>query len=961
MSIVTYLDESDPDLHLTCLEIIQPLIPTQWPEFANRLPQIESLSENTSFEGSRLAALIASKIHYELNSYDDAVTFALKARDLFDPSEDSLYSQTIVAECVQKWISQCQEAVDSQSSATCDELSINADLLSIVNNSFESAFNHPSDFSICSNAIGIALDGRSISYLQHVLEVADPSIKGKLLEFTLDMSEHVSNSIFRIQVLRIIADLHITHVAENGTSDISAYFSAARCAFILGDSALMSVLLQLSLDNPLTGFQLCIDLAETATPQFISLLLTEVSDPIQRSILSSFPITKNRLKFLHSRCAADMELMRAVRDSFEPRNSQLLSSAFITNAFMHSGTTVDTFLRRNLEWMSGATFYSKFVASAGLGAVHYSHREKGRNVLNKFLPSEVITSKVDDPYALGGGCFGLGLVYSEKGAGSAEIVNYLQQTLKQVLALPDQLSFHEPLIHGASLGLGLASWGSGDTILSDSSSCHVTLELLKSILFTDLTVGCEAASLSLGLLAVGTINQSQELLELLLTISQDTKKPRVARNAVLAIALMSIGTEDQSNVVIRPLLESTDAVVRYGAVYALGCSYCATSNAQALSTLLSIASTDTNDDVRRASVTMIGLVLVKKPKDVLSVVSLSSRSHSPHLRYGAAMAVGIAFAATGDVDAINLLYDLSRDSVDFVRQGAFIALGLVLQTTSLMSTPKHSAIRKSIIEILGSKFEDDLVKSGCMIALGLMDCGGRNSFFSLVSPQGSGIFSGTLMAEKVVGLVVFLQHWFWLPYALFYPLCNVPAGFIGVLPNENLEVPAFDLLVDGKPSSFDYPPKYQPPKKKTVSRAAAAVLSVSTKERVRQARLAKERQRERMEEGLTYEDPLEKAKERAAEQEELSKMKPEKEEPNSYTVANPCRCTLGQVNLIDVVDDCRFKPVLKSKKIGCVVLIDESPEEPFEPASFVRKEEEGGSTPPQPPAPALDTPQAMRQ
>lgn len=37
---------------------------------------------------------------------------------------------------------------------------------------------------------------------------------------------------------------------------------------------------------------------------------------------------------------------------------------------MHCGTTSDTFLRNNLEWLSRATNWAKFTATASLGVIH---------------------------------------------------------------------------------------------------------------------------------------------------------------------------------------------------------------------------------------------------------------------------------------------------------------------------------------------------------------------------------------------------------------------------------------------------------------------------------------------------------------------------------------------------------------------------------------------------------------
>lgn len=56
------------------------------------------------------------------------------------------------------------------------------------------------------------------------------------------------------------------------------------------------------------------------------------------------------------------------------------------------------------------------------------------------------------------------------------------------------------------------------------------------------------------------------------------------------------------------------------------------------------------------------------------IVSLLSESFNPHVRYGAALAVGISCAGTGLSEAISLLEPLTSDVVDFLRQGALIAV-----------------------------------------------------------------------------------------------------------------------------------------------------------------------------------------------------------------------------------------------------------------------------------------------
>lgn len=55
------------------------------------------------------------------------------------------------------------------------------------------------------------------------------------------------------------------------------------------------------------------------------------------------------------------------------RNSVCHSAIIFANALMHKGTTVDAFLRENLEWLSRATNWAKFSATAGLGVIHSGH------------------------------------------------------------------------------------------------------------------------------------------------------------------------------------------------------------------------------------------------------------------------------------------------------------------------------------------------------------------------------------------------------------------------------------------------------------------------------------------------------------------------------------------------------------------------------------------------------------
>ena len=73
-----------------------------------------------------------------------------------------------------------------------------------------------------------------------------------------------------------------------------------------------------------------------------------------------------------------------------------------------------------------------------------------------------------------------------------------------------------------------------------------------------------------------------------------------------------------------------------------------------------------------------------------SVVSLLAESYNPHVRYGAAMALGIACAGSGLKEALNLLEPMANDTVNYVRQGALIASAMILVQHNEHTAPKVS-------------------------------------------------------------------------------------------------------------------------------------------------------------------------------------------------------------------------------------------------------------------------------
>lgn len=140
------------------------------------------------------------------------------------------------------------------------------------------------------------------------------------------------------------------------------------------------------------------------------------------------------------------------------------------------------------------------------------------------------------------------------------------------------------------------------------------------------------------------------------------------RGLGLGIALVVYGREEEADTLIEQMGMDQDPIIRYGGMYAIGMAYRGTANNNAIRRLLHYAVSDVSDDVRRAAVLALGFVLCGEPEQMPRIVGLLAESYNPHVRYGAAMAVGIACAGTALRNAVDMLEPLLSDAVDFVRQ-----------------------------------------------------------------------------------------------------------------------------------------------------------------------------------------------------------------------------------------------------------------------------------------------------
>jgi len=536
------------------------------------------------------------------------------------------------------------------------------------------------------------------------------------------------------------------------------------------------------------------------------------------SILDGIKSIQLNLEFLYRNNQVDMAILNKVRDSLEARNSIFHTAVTLCNAFMHAGTTHDKFFRENLEWLGKAVNWSKFTATAALGVIHRGNLSQGQKLLQPYLPKEHIAGVggSGSVYSQGGSLYAYGLIFANHGGMAVDLIrDHFKKATEEVVQ------------HGGALGLGVAGMATGDEGIYED---------LRGVLYTDSALNGEAVGLAMGLVMLGTGNL--KALEDMIQYAHDTQHEKIVRGLAMGMALIMYGRQEAADELINGLLGDPDPTLRYGGIMTIALAYCGSSSNKAVRKLLHVAVSDVNDDVRRVAVLSLGFILFRKHKSVPRMVELLSESYNPHVRYGAAMALGISCAGTGLDEAIDLLEPMLKDSTDFVRQGALISLAMVLVQQNEAMNPRVTSLRKAMMKMLGDRHEDAMAKFGCAVALGIIDAGGRNCTISLQTQ------TGNLNMPGIVGAAVFCQYWYWFPLTHFLSLSFTPTSVIGV--DQKLEVPEFKFHSNTRPSLFDYPPMQEVKAEEAPEKVKTAVLSTTAQAKRRAQRREKQARRESM-------------------------------------------------------------------------------------------------------------------
>ena len=369
---------------------------------------------------------------------NDALNYALCAGSLFDVTETTDFVQTLLAKAIDAYIEQRSDA------KTDDVDETDKRLVAIVERMFERCY----DDGQFTQAIGVALETRRLDKLQESILKSGDVVES--LDYATKVCQTlVTSREFRQSVLRVLVKMYETTEGVEPN-----YLNMCQCLMFLDDAdGVANVLTKLvngSDDEQLLSFQIAFSLCENEIQPFLNKVIAKLapaaaetpapanedgmdddtktedvkledttsSNPskLLRSVLSGALPVNLHLEFLFSHNASDLLLLKQIRAAVESRNSVCHTATVLCNALMHAGTTVDTFLRENLDWLSRATNWARFSATAGMGVIHRGQLNEGRQLMGPFLPREGGGGgQRPSPYTEGGALYALGLIHANHG------------------------------------------------------------------------------------------------------------------------------------------------------------------------------------------------------------------------------------------------------------------------------------------------------------------------------------------------------------------------------------------------------------------------------------------------------------------------------------------------------------------------------------------------------------------
>ena len=245
------LVEQDDSLKSYALQSLNNVVDQLWAEIANNITDLEELYENENFVSRSLAALIVSKVYYNLGDFEASVKYSLFAGDEFNIEEQSQYIETIVSQCINLYNSLSQKKFSD------DSVEIDTRLAAVFNKMLEKCIS-ANELKL---ALGISLESFRLDIVEDILKQQIKSNEENalnLINYVLVCSNTViNNTTFRTKVLNSLIQLLMT------LSNNHDFFTVIKIIVQLNDSTLAIELFKELVDKKedLIAYQASFDLS----------------------------------------------------------------------------------------------------------------------------------------------------------------------------------------------------------------------------------------------------------------------------------------------------------------------------------------------------------------------------------------------------------------------------------------------------------------------------------------------------------------------------------------------------------------------------------------------------------------------------------------------------------------------------------------------------------------------------
>ncbi|KAI1726298.1 proteasome/cyclosome repeat domain-containing protein [Ditylenchus destructor] len=754
-AFVLVLEDNDKSLAEEHADIVkafndwQILRPT-WFQLVDVLGNIKSFAGREDFVAKSEAWLLASKIEYCLGNFSVALDCALSAGNVFHLEANPSLIKDVSSqdECfVNKIVSQ---AVDTYKRGRASSA------FNVGNEELNQMIGRVFDRTLAAGELNLTIALALDTFRQDVIVKTIESTSGDdrlnlLIRTASKLWDASPKESFYRDMFNLVTK-YLTELEKTNYCVILKCFSKLQNASEAGE-----LIMRLANTSTNNAYELASELYDYASQQFLRDVEAHIANlGMDRVGLEATVKLRNILNgeepinTLNTFLSQNNKINAADIDKIKKCARSLLSlnAAVITNGFINLGTGSDASIKKYRRWITHTSHWNKFNAIASLGLIHKGRIKKVKSILEPYLPK--IGEADEFRYREGGALYAYGLLYGNY-PGNSDATAYLLEQLEPLAAVP--------LRHGASLGLGIVGCGTkNDAIYSK----------LRAILFNDEAVSGEAAGVAMGMVMAGSMNEScfNEMKQFM----KDTKHDKIQRGLRIGIAILAFGNKGVADEWIKELLEAkTKSILRQTGIWMSAMAYVGSKQPSVVKSLLDKIGSDPDPDVKRFAAIAIGFILCRDPEQCKEYAKILIEHYDGNVRYGAAIALGIACAGTGDKDAVLLLKTLLKARENYVRQGALIATSFVLINQSDGSAYECvDEFRKKLKKIMeGKRNEDAIEKFGAIISYGILDAGGRNMTISLMRNH-------HIDMPAVLGLLVFLQYWYWQSMTHFVSLAMRP-------------------------------------------------------------------------------------------------------------------------------------------------------------------------------------------